>query len=460
MDPYLDNDYQNALDFLYSHINYSLTRNLRYSPEKFNLERMYELLRKLGNPQLDYATVHVAGTKGKGSVCALIASVLQTAGYKTGFYSSPHMRDFTERIRFNNCTIPKKDLARLVNEIEPVVTSIRNLTTFEITTAIAFLYFSRMKSEIAVVEVGLGGRLDATNVIIPIVSVITPISLDHVKILGNTVEKIAMEKSGIIKRDQPVVVAPQRESVLKIIEEIANKKHAHIIEIDRDFSYKQLFHSFEYQTFLLSHSNDKEKDVFGEEIDSNKYIELSIPLLGKHQVQNAALAFGALEVIKENGFRISDNAVKNGFMNTVWRGRFEILSQNPFIIVDSAHNVDSTKKLINAIDDYFANYEVILIFGASEDKDIDGMLKLLSKRAKVIIFTKSSHPRAIEPVEIRDIAIKYKDNIFTTINCKEALELAMKSIKKNQLILVTGSIFVVAAISNLWDKRKKLIVKT
>jgi len=451
-----ENEYQKALDYLYSHIDYSLTRNLRYSPEKFNLDRMYKFLEKLGNPHLDYSTIHIAGTKGKGSVCAMIASVLKTAGYRTGFYSSPHMQEFTERIRINGSVISKKEFAIIVNEIKPVAETIEDLTTFEITTAASFHYFSKKNVEVAIIEVGLGGRLDATNVVNPIVSVITPISLDHVKILGDTIEKIAVEKAGIIKSNRPVVVAPQTVCVNKIIEKIANERFAPVTRIKQDIIYQQLSHSYDYQTFLLWHSMNSEGAYSGYKDNKKECIELSIPLLGEHQMQNAATAFRTLEILKENGFRITDEELKKGFKEVVWPGRFEILNKHPFLIIDSAHNVDSTRKLIKAIDDYFPGFQVILIFGASEDKDIDGMLKLLSKRAEKIILTKAFHPRAIEPVEICKVLEKYTNDIVTTCNCEEALESAKLLMANNKLILASGSIFIAAAIRNLWNGNKKL----
>ena len=208
--------YHSTLDYLYSFVDYSLTRNLRYSPEKFNLERMRSFMNSLGNPHLDYPVVHVAGTKGKGSICALIANVLKSAKYKVGLYTSPHLHEFIERIKVDNINIGKDIFINLVEEIKPIISDCHGVTTFEITTALAFLFFSRIKVDIAVIEVGLGGRLDATNVVQPMVSIISTISKDHVKILGNTMIKIAKEKAGIIKKNVPLVISFQKPRILSI----------------------------------------------------------------------------------------------------------------------------------------------------------------------------------------------------------------------------------------------------
>ncbi len=207
----IDEAYQKALDYLYSYVDYSLTRNLRYSPDKFNLGRMVELMDRLGNPHSQYPVIHIAGTKGKGSISALIASSLQAAGYKTGLYTSPHLQDYTERIQVNRQQIPQEELVTLLEEIKPHAEQIERITTFELTTALGFLYFARQKVNAAVIEVGLGGRLDATNIVNPLVSIISSLSLDHMAVLGDTLALIAGEKAGIIKPGRPVVLAPQRE---------------------------------------------------------------------------------------------------------------------------------------------------------------------------------------------------------------------------------------------------------
>jgi dihydrofolate synthase/folylpolyglutamate synthase len=235
--------YQEALDYIYKFVDYSLTRNFNFSAENFNLERIRAFLELLGNPHLQYRVIHVAGTKGKGSVSAFLASALRAGGYLTGLYSSPHLQDYTERIQINGRLITQCDFTELVEECKPKIGQIARLTTFEITTGIAFLYFARQKVDIAVIEVGLGGRLDATNVVSPLVSVITSISYDHTHILGDTLEKIAMEKGGIIKPGRPVVFAPQKREALQKLEHIAADCRSQIIQVGEDYLYAPLTHS-------------------------------------------------------------------------------------------------------------------------------------------------------------------------------------------------------------------------
>ena len=245
--------YNAALDYIYSFVDYSLSRNFRYAPEKFDLGRMRLFMEALGQPQQSYPSIHIAGTKGKGSVAAMCASVLRAQGYRVGMYTSPHLHDFAERILLDGQPIPHADLAALVDEIKPVVASIPNLTTFEITTALAFLYYARKKVEAAVIEVGLGGRLDATNVIVPVVSTITSLSFDHMNVLGDTLAAIAGEKAGIIKEGVPVVLAPQREEARLVVARVATEKHAPLIQLGKDYFYADVSHSLESQTVQVPH---------------------------------------------------------------------------------------------------------------------------------------------------------------------------------------------------------------
>jgi dihydrofolate synthase/folylpolyglutamate synthase len=247
----VESEYQEALDYLYKYVDYSLVRNLRYSPEKFDLKRMFDFVNTLGNPERNYPILHVAGTKGKGSVSAMCASALEAAGYRVGLYTSPHLTDFAERLRVNGCPIPHQELVALVDDTKTKIESIPELTTFEITTALAFLYFHLQGVEAAVIEVGLGGRLDPTNVAIPIVSVITSISYDHTLILGDTLAQIASEKAGIIKPGVPVVVAPQKDEARKVIEQAAEQQSAPLIQVGRDYLFAPLSHSLENQTLLV-----------------------------------------------------------------------------------------------------------------------------------------------------------------------------------------------------------------
>jgi len=435
------NDYKSALDYLYSFVDFSLTRNLRYSADKFNLDRMKMLMEMNGNPQSSYPIVHVAGTKGKGSICAMLASALFEAGYITGLYTSPHLQDYTERIQVNKKEIMKSEIISLINEIQPKVATIEGLTTFEITTAIAFMYFSRKKVDIAIIEVGLGGRLDATNIVCPNISILTTISKDHEKILGNTLVKIAHEKAGIIKEQVPVIIAPQKPRVYAVLEKEAQQKNTHIIKVEKNYKLRYGTRSIEGQYFSILVKKNK------------KRIDLFTKLLGKHQATNSLSAYAAMQLLNDNGFNISNKAIEEGFKNLKWPGRFEIISINPLIIIDSAHNTDSTQKLVQTINDYFPEKRIILIFGASEDKNIRGMLKILLPNCEKIIFSNSDHPRAIDPDQLLPIGRAFADNIEAISPIERALERAITLLNKDSLIMVTGSIFVAAAIRSIWGKK-------
>ena len=432
--------YQDALDYLYSFVDYSLTRNFRYSPEKFNLGRMVAFLALLGDPQRRYPAIHVAGTKGKGSTAALIASSLRAAGYRVGFYTSPHLQEFTERIQVNGQEISPETLAALVEEVKPAVAQIEQLTTFEISTAVAFLYFARQQVDVAVVEVGLGGRLDATNVIDPLVSVITSISLDHVSVLGDTLEKIAFEKAGIIKPGRPVVMARQYEAAGQVIEQAAQERGSRLVAVGRDFLFKPGSHSLEGQEFTVWQADGDRPPL-----------ALRIPLLGLHQVENAATAYAALRTAAGEGLPVGGEHSRQGLAGVVWPGRFELLRRDPLVIIDSAHNRDSALRLRQAVDDYLPGRPVVLLFGASEDKDVEGMFAELMPRVRMLIATQSIHPRAMEAERLVDLARSHGRPGQAVLPVEKALQTALQT-AGDDVLLVTGSIFIAAAVRDTWKK--------
>src|SRR5258708_31949443 len=323
----LQTSYDAALDYLYSFVDYSLKHSSELVMADFNLDRMQALMVELGRPQDRYPTIHVAGTKGKGSVSALIASGFAAAGLKVGLYTSPHLLDSCQRIQCNGRHIPDIDLVGLVEEIKPSVSRIPKLTTFEITTAIGFLYFARENVDVAVIEVGLGGRLDATNVIVPRVSVITSLSYDHMAVLGNTLTLIAAEKAGIIKPGVPVVSAPQVEEALAALLRVANERHSPFTLVGQDVHFQAGQHSLDGQSFQVS----------GVELP-RATLNFNIPLLGAHQVENAATAYAALRASK---LAISAGAIQKGFASVKWPARFEVVRRQPPVILHSAHNQDS-----------------------------------------------------------------------------------------------------------------------
>ncbi len=436
----LDAAYQQALDYLYSFVDYSLTRNLRNLPEKFNLDRMRALMQRLGNPHQKYPVIHVAGTKGKGSTAVMIAGALQAAGYRVGFYTSPHLIDFTERVQVNREQISREALVAIVEQIKPYVTEIPQLTTFELTTAVGFLYFAQQAVDIAVVEVGLGGRLDATNVVTPLLSVITSISYDHTNVLGHTLAAIAGEKSGIIKPDRPVVIAPQKDEARDVFIALAQERHAALMQVGVDVIYSIGTHSLTGQTFSVT-----ARDQAGAPL------ELSIPLLGSHQVENAATAYAALLTARREGLKIPDEAIRRGFAAVEWMGRFEILQMAPPVVLDSAHNQDSALRLAQTLQTYFPGRRVVLVFGASEDKDIAGMFEELIPIADELIATQSIHPRALEAGKLVEMAQPYGKVARAVVPLEEAMRTAVEDAAPDGLVLVTGSLFVVAAARETWQ---------
>lgn len=435
-----DAAYQQALDYLYSFVDYSLTRNLRNLPEKFNLDRMRALMQRLGNPDQKFPVIHVAGTKGKGSTAALIAGALQAAGYRVGFYTSPHLIEYTERIQVNRQEISKAAMVEIVDQLKPHVAEIPQLTTFELTTAIAFLYFAQQKVDIAVMEVGLGGRLDATNIITPLVSVITSISYDHMAVLGNTLAAIAGEKGGIIKAGRPVVIAPQKDEARQVFIELSAERNSPLIQVGKDVLYAAEDHSLHGQTLHVSlngHAQNK--------------LQLSIPLLGPHQVENAATAYAALLAARKEGIAIPDEAIQRGFAAVEWIGRFEILQKEPPVVLDSAHNQDSAMRLVETLKMYFPGRRMVLVFGASEDKDIAGMFKELMPVSGELIATQSIHPRALDAEKLVEMARPYGTAAQAILPLEEAVRVALEHAKPDGLVLVTGSLFVVAAARLAWE---------
>ena len=453
--PYLD-----TLDYLYSFVDYSLTHSNRYSPENFDLGRMRTFVERLGNPQARYPSIHIAGTKGKGSVAALCASSLRAAGYQVGLYTSPHLEDYAERIQINGRPIPHQALIDLVDELRPDLDAGTELTTFEITTALAMLYFARQGVNAAVFEVGLGGRLDATNVVVPNVAVITSLSYDHTAFLGNTLAEIAGEKGGIIKPGVPVVLAPQKDEARMVIERISQERDAPLLEVGRDLRFAPQDHSLAGQTLLIWQPDEQARlaKYLKDETSPESWspVKLNIPLLGYHQVENAATAYAALQIFNQSGQEISAEAIMKGFAETHWPGRFELLQKQPPVLVDSAHNRDSALKLRLALDDYFPGLPVVLIFGASEDKDIEGMFAELMPRVRQVIATQSYHPRAMAPETIVELAHRYGRPARLVPEIDDALTEAISQAEDQALVLATGSLFVAAGVRECWLKRKTI----
>jgi len=391
----------------------------------------------------------------------MIASVLQAAGYRTGLYTSPHLQHFTERIRVDGQEIPKSEVVRLVEVLKPHIETIQHLTVYEIITALGFLHFAEQEAESAVVEVGLGGRLDATNVLNPLVSVITSLSYDHMHILGDSLSDIAREKAGIIKPGVPVVSAPQQFEAERVVEQTARSLKAPLVLVGRDWLYSPGPHDLNGQSlYVWSAAEQPLMDAYVESAGGEEWVppRYQIPLLGHHQVVNGTVAYAALQTIREQGLVVNEAAVQKGFREVSWPGRFQILSHSPTVVVDSAHNRDSALKLRIALDDYFPGQPVTLIFGASADKDISGMLIELLPRVSRLIVTQAVHPRAAASDELAHLAHTHGLRVEVALPVSTALDRAMSKARPGEVIIAAGSIFVVGEILTAWERLGKTTV--
>ena len=442
-------NYPETIAYLHSLTDYEKTRIERYTSDTFDLSRVERLLAALGNPQGRFTSVHVAGTKGKGSTAALLEACLRAAGYRTGFYTSPHLHTFRERIQVGGQKIAREEVVALTEEIRPHVERIPGVTTFEAITAFGFLYFARAAVDIAVVEVGLGGRLDATNVIMPELAVVSSISLDHTYLLGDTLAEIAFEKAGIIKPGVPVVSAPQRGEATEVLENVCRERGAPLVEVGRDWEYEPGPANLDGQSFSVRRTADG-----GSELDG----EYWIPLLGRHQIENAASVIAALHTLRDRGFSIPITSVREGLRNVYWPGRLEILSREPLVVVDCAHNPYSVQVLCEALEEWFPGLRWVLVFGASADKDIAGMLKVLLPVSEYVIVTRSTHPRGAAPTELADMTARAGGGAEVSVNVEKAIHRGLAVMDSGSGLLVTGSIFVVAEAREAWALRTGVVL--
>jgi len=395
---------------------------------QLGLERVIQLLELMGNPHKNLKYIHVAGTNGKGSTVAFLVSILSCSGYRVGAYTSPHLIRFNERIAINDEQISDEDVAELTSQISEIIeSSCLKITYFEAATALAFAYFAQQKVDIVVLEVGLGGRLDATNVIIPLVSVITNISLEHTTILGNTVELIAREKAGIIKQEVPVVCGVMDERAVDTIQQVAQQNHAPLHLVAKEIK-------IEGNTIKTIH---------------NTYAPIQLALAGYHQMQNAACAILAAEVLASRWGRINYKSIPHTLNNTHWPGRLQIVRQKPLIVVDGAHNPAGTKVLRKAIEDYFDYSQLILVLGILDDKDKTAMMRELiadNERLKLLILTKPKTSRAFPPDKLLKEADKYCVPVMVCEDIPIAMNMAIKMADGDDLICLAGSLYVVAEV--------------
>jgi dihydrofolate synthase/folylpolyglutamate synthase len=434
-------NYRKALRYLYGLTDYEKRGFAAYAPEHYNLARMNRLLALLGDPLRSFRAVHVAGTKGKGSTAAMIDAMLRVAGYRTGLYTSPHLHTFRERIQVQGDMIPEADVLRLINKIRPLADRIPAITTFEVMTGLAFAWFAEQGVAWAVLEVGLGGRLDATNVVTPAVSVITSISLDHVVILGDTLAQIAAEKAGIVKPGVPVVSAPQHDEALAVIRDTCRRLEAPLTLVGHDWTWQPGAASLEGQCFSLRGEGHRLDDLW-------------LPLLGEYQLVNAATAVAAVQRLREAGAEIPETAVSRGLQAVCWPGRLEILARSPLIVADSAHNGDSARKLRAALEAHLDFQELIVILGASADHITPDLLRALLSDAGRAIATQARHPRASSPDWLQSQAAEAGFQMERSDTVPQALDRALAGAHPDALILCTGSVFVAAEARAAWFVRQ------
>ena len=430
------NSYAKALRYIASLSDYERLRIVRYTSQNFDLDRMRTLLKKLGNPHEQFRSIHVAGTKGKGSTCAMIAAMLQASGYKTGLYTSPHLVDIRERMQIDGHMIPQSEFARLVRLIEPIAAKIKPApTTFDVLTAIAFKYFADHKVEIVVVETGLGGRLDSTNVIKPEVTAITSISKDHMAQLGNTLEKIAAEKAGIFKSGIPAVTVMQDPGVEAVLKQTAEKVGAPF-----DVCGKSIEFSYRFESSRLQGPHNRVCLT----TPQSKFEHLAVPMLGEHQAINCGLALSVIDRLKTRGIAINDTRAMEGLSKVTIPGRMEMVSQTPRVIVDGAHNAASLDAMMKAIGQHIPYDSMVVIFGCCSDKDVAGMLERITSGADKVIFTKVDNIRSSDPEELAARYVELYGKMAQVANTLEdALAIANRAVSKEDLICITGSFYLV-----------------
>ena len=449
--PALIKTYAAAIEFLYGRINYERVQVEAYSTSDFKLERMRVLLSLIGNPHERLPAIHVAGTKGKGSTCAMIASVLTAAGHRTGLYISPHISAFEERMTVDGIRPTPDELVVLVRRLLPAIAHMDSLpgqmqpTYFELATAIAWLYFIDRGADFAVLETGLGGRLDSTNVCCPLVTVITNVSRDHTHILGSTVRQIAWEKAGIIKPGVPVVSGVSHPDAIGIVEQICRERDAPLRLLGREIHV-----TARHRHEAASADGDSTSTV-DVRTSHSEWRGVPVSLCGAHQATNAALVLAAIDELRERGVSIPEADVRKGMTHVRWPGRVEVVSRRPTVVIDAAHNWESTRALIATLREEFRPRRRVLIFAATRDKDVAGLLRLLLPEFDTIIFTKYiDNPRGVPAAELQSFVRSVSNReVHLAEDPPSAWRLAQRWASPDDLIAVTGSFFLVAELRDL-----------
>lgn len=429
-------DVEAAEKWLYERVNFERVRVPKADPEVFKLDRMRALMSALGDPQGATTLIHIAGSKGKGSVCEMLASCLHANGYATGLYTSPHLVHVRERVRIGGDAIAPEAFARLLGSVrdaaEGLDPSLGAPTFFECVTALAFLHFAEQAVDAAVIEVGLGGRLDSTNIITPEVCGITAIQLEHTAILGDTVEKIAREKAGIMKAGAPCLTVPQAPGVIAVFEEVAAGVGAPLLVLGREVEFTRRFES--------AHAMGPHTRVCVT-TGPLAFEHLPVPFEGEHQGENCALALAILQQLASRGFEIVERLVAQGLASAPRNGRLERVWDRPRVIIDGAHTGESVRCLINAIGAHIRSDSMVVIFGCAADKDIDAMLEQIGRGADKVIFTRAEgNPRAVDP---RELARRFEEvhgkmsQVEPTL--RDAINTAARAVHRDDLICITGS---------------------
>ena len=408
--------YQEGIEYLYNLQKYGI---------KFGLSKTSNLMKALGNPHKGRRYIHIAGTNGKGSVAAFVASVLKRPGIKVGLYSSPHLVRFTERFRINGEEISREKAAGLIDELKGAVVPKSPPTFFEATTAMAFLYFARENTDIAIMEVGMGGRLDATNLITPLVSVITNISMEHQFFLGSRLLDIAGEKGGIIKEGVDLVTGATQPSVISLFKSICREKRTPMWRVGKDISYRTTKYGFHYKGI------------------KRRFNRLQLGLKGKFQARNAALALAVVELLEKQGLGISSGGIREGLKNSAWPGRMQVVAENPTVLLDGAHNPAAIRALAGSVRTGFEYRRLVLVIGIMEDKEIRQLLRGIVPIADYVIYTRPVYSRAAGPeILMAEAAHLGKPGEVEPL-LTEAIEKAMDMADPGDLIVICGSLFTV-----------------
>jgi dihydrofolate synthase/folylpolyglutamate synthase len=405
---------------------------------KLDLSNTISLTSHLGNPHLKFPSVHVAGSNGKGSVAAMLQSILSKAGYKTGLYTSPHLVDYRERIRIGDELIDKDFILHFVDDLKEEINK-NGYTFFEVTTALAFSYFANKEVDIAVLETGMGGRLDSTNIVNPLMSVITSVSLEHTNHLGKTLPQIAFEKAGIIKNGVPTIISVEDTAVFEVIEEVCTQRKSPLGVALNNSGESSVQREQVAEGNLRIHQLSLDRTLF----DFGEYKDLQLNLGGRHQAANACLAISAAEKLKEMGWKIDSQAVRDGLKDVNWRGRLEIFRKNPLTLVDVAHNPAGTKALLDALEEFLPKRKLIFIFGVMADKDYTSMLKQICRKTKFIVLTKPDYKRAADPELLEKVLLVAGKPYEIIPKVKQAYIFSLKNAKSRDVICITGSHFTV-----------------